>query len=231
MFFNVVRQQVPQQVRPAQGHRRGGRGRQAGPDDLVQQLAADLGHYGRFVAAEEGRQIGLYHLLEGRGVRRAAELFSLPGCLQIINVADRITQHAEPTMAEVKSACYSGSPLPGDAPAEMFLSVLLSSSVTAVLRLPFAERQYAPEKAVGRRHTTAVVELLLSFGVEDAADVQFPLDLLVVLSCRADSICQPLILTGSPGETLFFISVWFQVFLQTASLNNEFFYKPKNDLL
>ena len=99
MFLNVIRQQIPQQVPLAQGHHIGHR--QAGPDDLVQQLAAYLGHYGPLIAAEGGRQIGLHHLLEGRGVRRAAELLPFPCCLQIVDIADQITQQTEPAVAEV----------------------------------------------------------------------------------------------------------------------------------
>ena len=87
MFLNVVRQQIPQQVPLTQSHHIGHR--QAGPDDLVQQLAADLGHHGPLVAAEGGRQIGLHHLLEGRGVRRAAELLPFPGRFQIVDVTDQ----------------------------------------------------------------------------------------------------------------------------------------------
>ena len=72
MFLDVIRQQVPQQVPLAQGHHIGYR--QAGPDDFVQQLAAGPGHHSPLIAAEGSRQIGLNHLLEGWGVRRAAEL-------------------------------------------------------------------------------------------------------------------------------------------------------------
>ena len=72
MFLNMVRQQIPQQVPLAKSHNIGYR--QAGPDDLIQQLTADLGHHGSLVAAEGGGQIGLHHLLEGRRIRRAAEL-------------------------------------------------------------------------------------------------------------------------------------------------------------
>ena len=69
MFLNVVRQQIPQQVPLTQSHHIGRR--QAGPDDLIQQFAADPGYHGPLVAAEGGGQIGLHHLLEGRGIRRA----------------------------------------------------------------------------------------------------------------------------------------------------------------
>ena len=44
-------------------------------------------------------------------------------------------------------------PPPAGAPAEMFLSVFLSSGATAVPQSPFAERRYAPGKAAGRRRT------------------------------------------------------------------------------
>lgn len=99
MFLNVVRQQIPQQVPFTQGYYIGCR--QAGTDNLIQQLAADLGHHGPLIAAEGGRQIGIHHLLEGRGVRRAAELLPLPGHLQIIDIGDQVPQQTEPAVAEV----------------------------------------------------------------------------------------------------------------------------------
>ena len=63
MFLNVVRQQIPQQVPLTQGYYIGHR--QAGPDDLVQQLAADLGHHGPLIAAEGGGQIPAYGIRRG----------------------------------------------------------------------------------------------------------------------------------------------------------------------
>lgn len=99
MFLDVIRQQIPQQVPLTQGYHIGHC--QAGTDDLIQQLAADLGHHGPLIAAEGGRQVGLHHLLKGRGVRRTAELLPLPGCRQIVHITDQISQHAESAVAEV----------------------------------------------------------------------------------------------------------------------------------
>ena len=99
MFLDVVRQQIPQQVPLANGHHIGCR--QAGPDDLIQQLAADPGHHGSLVAAEGGGQIGLHHLLESWRICWAAELLSFPGRLQIVDVTDQISQQTEPAVAEV----------------------------------------------------------------------------------------------------------------------------------
>ena len=116
MFLNVIRQQIPQQVSLAQGHHIGHR--QAGPDDLVQQLAADPGHHSPLIAAEGSRQIGLHHLLEGRGIRRAAELLPLPGCLQIVDIADQISQHTETAVAEAPTAPRDPEENSASAPGE-----------------------------------------------------------------------------------------------------------------
>lgn len=99
MFLNVVRQQIPQQVPLTRGYYIGHR--QAGPDDLIQQLSAELGHHGPLIAAEGGGQIGLHHLLEGWGICWTVELLPLPGRLQIVDVADQSPQRAEPAVAEL----------------------------------------------------------------------------------------------------------------------------------
>ena len=99
MFLNVVRQQIPQQVPLAQGHHIGHC--QAGTDDLIQQLAADLGHHSPLVAAEGSRQIGLHHLLEGRGVRRAAELF-VENLRDIYPLPEKVSTRATTSLGEVR---------------------------------------------------------------------------------------------------------------------------------